>query len=105
MAKVTTHTFHPASLPTHASNPNESDTIGTWFDNRGIDRADVGAGSGHSAYRWRPLNWNVDDSSYVHERTVGTARYTGCQGYWDLIVDNVAYIMVYVIYIYIYIYI
>lgn len=57
---------------------------GTWFDNRGVTRADVGAGSGHSAYRWRPLIWhssaaaNGDDADaeheYVNERTVGTQQ-------------------------------
>ena len=29
---------------------------GTWFDTRGVSRADVGAGSGHSAYRWHLLH-------------------------------------------------
>ena len=30
---------------------------GSWFDPRGLTRRDVGAGPGHSAYRWRPLIW------------------------------------------------
>lgn len=35
----------------------------TWFDPRGVHRADVGAGSGHSAYRWRPLIWHSSAAS------------------------------------------
>ena len=48
---------------------------GTWFDNRGIDRPDVGAGSGHSAYRWRPLIWkDTKGEEFVNERTVATQQ-------------------------------
>jgi len=48
---------------------------GTWFDNRGIDRPDVGAGSGHSAYRWRPLIWkDTKGDEFVNERTVATQQ-------------------------------
>jgi dipeptidase len=44
---------------------------GTWFDNRGLTRGDVGANSGHSPYRFRPLVWQFNGSSYLNERTVG----------------------------------
>jgi len=47
---------------------------GTWFDNKGIKRADVGAGPGNSAYRWRPLEWESNGKKYVNERTVGTQQ-------------------------------
>lgn len=66
---------------------------GTWFDPRGVHRADVGAGSGHSAYRWRPLIWHSSAAAnggeealtnemapsgetleYVNERTVATQQ-------------------------------
>eukprot|EP00740_Mantoniella_antarctica_P004831 CAMPEP_0181358498 /NCGR_PEP_ID=MMETSP1106-20121128/5548_1 /TAXON_ID=81844 /ORGANISM="Mantoniella antarctica, Strain SL-175" /LENGTH=678 /DNA_ID=CAMNT_0023471475 /DNA_START=382 /DNA_END=2418 /DNA_ORIENTATION=+ len=55
---------------------------GTWFDTRGVSRADVGAGSGHSAYRWRPLIWHASTGSadsatsgeFVNERTVATQQ-------------------------------
>lgn len=47
---------------------------GTWFDNRGEKRPDIGAGSGNSAYRWRPLEWKLDGESFVNERTVGTQQ-------------------------------
>ena len=49
---------------------------GTWFDNRALPggRADVGAGSGNSAYRWRPLTWESGGKSYLNERTVGVQQ-------------------------------
>ena len=43
----------------------------TWFDNRGLDRPDVGANSGHSPYRYRPLVWQWNNSNWLNERTVG----------------------------------
>ena len=46
----------------------------TWFDNEGVERPDVGAGPGNSPYRWRPLVWKVDGSSYVNERTIGVQQ-------------------------------
>ena len=52
----------------------------TWFDTRGVHRSDVGAGSGHSAYRWRPLMWHAAGqpegaaSTFVNERTVATQQ-------------------------------
>jgi len=46
----------------------------TWFDNRGIQRPDVGAGSGNSAYRWRPLVWSHEGKHYVNERTIGVQQ-------------------------------
>lgn len=47
---------------------------GTWFDNTGLVRPDVGAGSGNSPYRWRPLSWSDSSTGkkYVNERTIGT---------------------------------
>ena len=47
---------------------------GTWFDNSGHDRRDVGAGPGESPYRWRPLGWESGGKSYVNERTVGVQQ-------------------------------
>lgn len=47
---------------------------GTWFDNQGVLRKDVGAGSGNSAYRWRPLEWKSKNKSFVNERTVGVQQ-------------------------------
>ncbi len=43
---------------------------GTWFENTGDNRPDVGAGPGHSPYRFRPLVWDYNGSSYLNERTV-----------------------------------
>ena len=48
----------------------------TWFDTRGLSRDDVGAGSGNSAYRWRPLQWSSGGKHYVNERTVGVQQVT-----------------------------
>eukprot|EP00750_Incisomonas_marina_P012629 INCI17126.2.p1 GENE.INCI17126.2~~INCI17126.2.p1 ORF type:complete len:622 (+),score=107.48 INCI17126.2:144-2009(+) len=47
---------------------------GTWFDNEGIITDDVGAQSGNSPYRWRPLTWTSGGSGYVNERTVGVQQ-------------------------------
>lgn len=41
---------------------------GTWFDPRGLSRADVGAGPGSSPYRWRPLGWQSGGKAFVNER-------------------------------------
>ena len=41
---------------------------GSFFDNT----QDVGAGPFHSPYRWRPLTWEVDNETYVNERTIAT---------------------------------
>eukprot|EP00931_Biecheleriopsis_adriatica_P073435 TRINITY_DN47718_c0_g1_i1.p1 TRINITY_DN47718_c0_g1~~TRINITY_DN47718_c0_g1_i1.p1 ORF type:complete len:621 (+),score=95.31 TRINITY_DN47718_c0_g1_i1:211-1863(+) len=46
----------------------------TWFDPTGTSRADVGAGPGNSAYRWRPLEWESGGQKYINERTVGTQQ-------------------------------
>ena len=43
---------------------------GTWFENTGNTHPDVGAGSGHSPYRFRPLTWDYNGSTYLNERTV-----------------------------------
>lgn len=48
---------------------------------------DFGAGPFHCPYRWRPMDWEVDGVSYVHERTTATQQ-TGfsfvaqCRGYY-----------------------
>jgi len=47
---------------------------GTWFDNEGVVKDDIGAGSGNSPYRWRPLEWKYDGKGYVNERTVGVQQ-------------------------------
>lgn len=47
---------------------------GTWFDNTGTVRPDVGAGAFSSPYRWRPLEWQLEGKTYVNERTVGTQQ-------------------------------
>ena len=35
---------------------------------------DVGAGPFHGPYRWRPMDWQVDGVTYVHERTTATQQ-------------------------------
>ena len=35
---------------------------------------DLGAGPFHCPYRWRPMSWEVDGVSYVHERTTATQQ-------------------------------
>ncbi len=35
---------------------------------------DVGAGPYHMPYRWRPMEWKVDDATYVHERAISTQQ-------------------------------
>ena len=48
---------------------------GSWFDPTGTTRADVGAGPGNSAYRWRPLTWkDSKGQSFVNERTVSVQQ-------------------------------
>ena len=47
---------------------------GTWFDTTGLERPDVGAGPGNSAYRARPLSWKSGGKSYVNERTVSVQQ-------------------------------
>lgn len=47
---------------------------GTWFDNSGTTRPDVGAGPGNSRYRHRPLVWSSNGKRYLNERTVGTQQ-------------------------------
>jgi hypothetical protein len=47
---------------------------GTWFDNTGVSRPDVGAGAGNSPYRARPLSWEWNGDSYLNERTVGVQQ-------------------------------
>ena len=48
----------------------------SWFDPRGLLRADVGAGPGHSPYRARPLTWRDEASgrTFANERTVSTQQ-------------------------------
>lgn len=47
---------------------------------------DFGAGPFHCPYRWRPMDWEVNGTQYVHERTTATQQ-TGfsfvaqCRGY------------------------
>lgn len=35
---------------------------------------DVGAGPFHLPYRWRPLEWKVDSTTYIHERAIATQQ-------------------------------
>ena len=48
----------------------------SWFENRGIARPDIGAGPGHSPYRFRPLVWELAASGehFLNERTVATQQ-------------------------------
>ncbi|MDO4461914.1 MAG: C69 family dipeptidase [Bacteroidia bacterium] len=39
---------------------------------------DVGAGPFHCPYRWRPMEWEVDGETYVHERAIATQQ----TGFW-----------------------
>lgn len=39
---------------------------------------DVGAGPFHCPYRWRPMEWEVDGETYVHERATATQQ----TGFW-----------------------
>ena len=39
---------------------------------------DVGAGPHHLPYRWRPMTWKYENSTYVHERAVATQQ----TGFW-----------------------
>lgn len=39
---------------------------------------DVGAGPFHCPYRWRPMEWEVDGQTYVHERAIATQQ----TGFW-----------------------
>ena len=56
----------------------------TWFDTRGTHRADVGAGPGHSAYRFRPLTWRDSAGrAFVNERTVATQ-----QTAWNFVAES-----------------
>ena len=34
-------------------------------------RPEVGAGPGHSPYRFRPLTWTTGGATYLNERSVG----------------------------------
>lgn len=47
---------------------------GTWFDNTGLQRPDVGAGAGNTPYRMRPLFWSWNGDTYLNERTVGVQQ-------------------------------
>ncbi len=51
---------------------------GTWFDNTGLVRPDIGAGPGNSPYRMRPLVWTFNGTSYLNERTVGVQVGSAC---------------------------
>lgn len=39
---------------------------------------DVGSGPFHCPYRWRPMEWEVDGQTYVHERAIATQQ----TGFW-----------------------
>lgn len=69
---------------------------GTWFDTTGTMRDDVGAGSGHSAYRWRPLIWDAPatytpgagkSTRFVNERTIGVQ-----QTAWNFVASSRAWL-------------
>jgi dipeptidase len=40
--------------------------------------ADIGAGPYKLPYRWRPMNWEVDDEKFIHERAIATQQ----TGFW-----------------------
>ena len=45
------------------------------LENTELDMSqDVGAGPFHCPYRWRPMDWTVGDTHYIHERTTATQQ-------------------------------
>jgi dipeptidase len=45
------------------------------FDNTELDmRKDIGAGPYHVPYRWRPMRWDYEGKTYIHERTIATQQ-------------------------------
>ena len=44
------------------------------FENDGVNRPDLGASSGNSPYRFRPLVWSYSGANYLNERTVGVQQ-------------------------------
>ena len=75
-------------LPNHKITLSEMmDFMRDHLENTELDMAqDVGAGPFHCPYRWRPMDWTVNNEHYVHERTTATQQ-TGfsfvaqCRGY------------------------
>lgn len=45
------------------------------FEGTALDMTqDVGGGPFHSPYRWRPMTWEIDGKTYLHERAVATQQ-------------------------------
>ena len=58
-----------------------ADVMRDHFEGTPMDMTeDVGAGCNKLPYRWRPMEWEVDGKSYVHERAIATQQ----TGYWIL---------------------
>lgn len=58
-----------------------SDVMRDHFEGTPMDMTqDVGAGPNHLPYRWRPMSFEVDGDTYVHERAIATQQ----TGFWIL---------------------
>ena len=58
-----------------------ADVMRDHFEGTPMDmREDVGAGCNNLPYRWRPMEFEVDGKTYVHERAIATQQ----TGYWIL---------------------
>ena len=63
-------------LPTHkVSVLDMMDFMRDHLEGTDLDMSqDIGAGPFHCPYRWRPMEWEVDGVTYVHERTTATQQ-------------------------------
>ena len=58
-----------------------ADVMRDHFEGTPMDMTeDVGAGCNSLPYRWRPMEWELDGKTYVHERAIATQQ----TGYWIL---------------------
>ncbi len=69
--------------PSPLSLPDVTSLMRSSYTGSSLDFSqDVGAGAYQAPYRWRPLTWDYDDSTYVNERAVGTMQ-TG----WNFVAE------------------